>query len=72
MDDSVDSVLNEQQDIELYYQLFRLLSKAIMRALKWLSNSPIVLEKIPLEDRKAEVDLDRSQLPSAKTLWYGG
>ena len=43
-----------------------------MHARKWLSNSSKVLGGIPLEDRKAEVDLDRSQLPCAKTLgmWW--
>ena len=43
-----------------------------MHARKWLSNSPSVLADIPVEDRKAEVDLDRSQLPCTKTLgvWW--
>ena len=45
---------------------------AEMHARKWLSNSSSVLAEIPIEDRKAEVDLDRSQLPCAKTLgeWW--
>ena len=43
-----------------------------MLARKWLSNSSSVLADIPLDDRKAEVDLDRSQLPCTKTLgvWW--
>lgn len=72
MDDSMDSVLNDELGIELYNQLSRMLSKAGMHARKWLSNSPSVLAQIPLQDRKAEVDLDRDQLPCAKTLgvWW--
>ena len=43
-----------------------------MRARKWLSNSPNVIQQIPLRDRKCEVDLDTEHLPSAKTLgvWW--
>ena len=72
MDDSMDSVQFEIQGTQLYHQLSALLSKAGMHARKWLSNSSKVLGEIPLEDRKAEVDLDRSQLPCAKTLgvWW--
>ena len=67
MDNSMDSVLNELLGIELYHHLLLLLSLAGMHARKWLSNSPKVLAKIPQEDRKAEVDLDRSQSPCAKS-----
>ena len=72
MDDSMDSVLNEEQGIELYRQLSGLLSLAGMHARKWLFNSPNVLSAIPSQDRKSEVDLDRDQLPSTKTLgvWW--
>ena len=72
MDDSMDSVQTEEQVRVLYNQLSKLLSKAGMHARKWLSNSPSVLADIPVEDRKAEVDLDRSQLPCTKTLgvWW--
>lgn len=72
MDDSMDSVLNEEQGIELYKQLSQLWSKAGMHARKWLSNSKRVLMEIPQQDRKSEVDLDSGHLPSAKTLgvWW--
>ena len=72
LDDSMDSVHTEEQGIQLYHQLSDLLSKAGMHARKWLSNSSSVLAEIPLEVRKAEVDLDRSQLPCTKTLgvWW--
>ena len=72
MDDSMDSVQDEEQGIRLYRQLSCLLTKAGMHARKWLFNSPTVLSEIPIQDRKSEVDLDRDQLPCAKTLGYGG
>ena len=72
MDDSMDSVFNEDQDIQLYMELSNLLNKAGMHARKWLSNSQTVLSEIPIHDRKSEVDLDCEQLPCAKTLgvWW--
>lgn len=72
MDDSMDSVENEDRGIELHRQLSQLLTQAGMHARKWLSNSSRVLRDIPLQDRKAEVDLDADYLPSTKTLgvWW--
>ena len=72
MDDSMDSVANEDQGIELHRQLSQLLRQAGMHERKWLSNSPRVLRDIPLQDRKAEVDLDTDYLPSTKTLGVWG
>ena len=68
MDDSMDSVSNEVQGVQLYRQLSLLLTKAGMHGRKWLSNSSTVLRDIPVQDRKAKVDLDSEQLPSTKTL----
>ena len=72
MDDSMDSVAHEDQGIELHKQLSQLLRQVGMHARKWLSNSPRVLRDIPLQDRKAEVELDADYLPSTKTLgvWW--
>ena len=72
MDDSMDSVMTEDEGIELHRQLSQLLTKAGMHARKWLSNSPRVLQAIPLPDRKSEVDLDIENLPSTKALgvWW--
>ncbi|VDI81624.1 Hypothetical predicted protein [Mytilus galloprovincialis] len=42
MDDSMDSVINDEQGIELYNQLSQLWAKAGMYARKWLSNSKAV------------------------------
>ena len=68
MDDSMDSIQNEESAIDLYQQLSQLLSTAGMYAREWLSNSSRVLEHVPLRDRKSEVDLDTYPLPCAKTL----
>ena len=43
MDDSMDSVTNDQKGINLYRQLSQLWKRAEMQARKWLSNSPVVL-----------------------------
>ena len=39
MDDSMDSVLTDEQGVDLYEQLSELWSKAGMHTHKWLSNS---------------------------------
>jgi hypothetical protein len=75
MDDSMDSVWNEKEGVELYHELAELWQKAGMCARKWLSNSPTVLEHIPKEYRAQEIDLSKSELPSVKTLgvlWKAG
>ena len=68
MDDSMDSVKNSAEGIELYRQLSELWEMAGMHARKWLSNDPEVLKEIPAQDCQAEVDLDANELPSVKTL----
>ena len=68
MDDNMDSVPNDSSGVELYKQLSGLWGKAGMHARKWLSNSEVVLKKIPSGDRALEVDLDKGNLPSLKTL----
>ena len=68
MDDSMDSVLTDEQGVDLYEQLSELWSKAGMHTHKWLSNSPVVLSKIPLQDRVNKMNLDEESLPSVKTL----
>ena len=65
MDDSMDSVLDDSQGIELYKQLEEVWSKAGMHARKWLSQA---LEKIPIKDRASEVDINKDPLPTVKTL----
>jgi len=48
MDDSMASVLTDEEAVGLYQELFDLWGKAGMRTHKWLSNSAKVLESIPL------------------------
>ena len=47
MDDSMDSVINDNQAIQLYQQLSKLWEEAGMQTHKWLSNSETVLSRIP-------------------------
>ena len=68
MDDRLESVETIEKAIELYHQLRELWSIAGMNVKKWVSNSPEVLEKIPVEDRSSQIDLSYGELPSLKTL----
>lgn len=72
MNDSMGSVLDEENSIELHRYLSLLLSKAGMYARKWLSNCTGVPREIPLQDLKPGVDLDREYLSYARTLgvWW--
>ena len=64
----MDSSPSEEECIKLYEELSALWGSAGIQARKWPSNSEQVLEKIPEEDKAAEVDLDKENLPSMKTL----
>eukprot|EP00794_Sanderia_malayensis_P001111 gene1111-461_t len=68
MEDSMDSVPEVEDGIELYNQLTGLWEKAGMRARKWLCNSLKVLAVIPVEHRGSEIDLKNGELPTVKTL----
>ena len=68
MDDTLDSVRNNQTAIELYEQLVELWEKVKMHARKWMSNSSLVLEHIPEKDHAEGIKLDGSSLPHCKTL----
>ena len=63
MDDSMDSVMNNEQAIELYHQLSDVWGKAAMYARKWLSNSTEVLNNIPPQDRVKSVNLETGHFP---------
>ena len=52
VDNSMDSVSDENQGIELYKQLSELWWKAGIYARKWQSNSPLVLKKNPYSPKK--------------------
>jgi hypothetical protein len=68
MDDSVDSVENDQEGVKLYRQLKALWGIANMHARKWISNSPKVIEAIPTEERATEIVINSGQDPVIKTL----
>ena len=68
MDDSIDSVGNEKDVVELYRQLKALWGIANMHARKGISNSPKVIEAIPTEERATEVVINNGQDPVIKTL----
>ena len=67
-DDSMDSVPNDDQGIQLYKQLSQLCHGAGMHARKWFQNSPVVLNEIPPEDRASDTDFNEGFLPSVTTL----
>ncbi|XP_064633630.1 uncharacterized protein LOC135491588 [Lineus longissimus] len=68
MDDTLDSVNDDEQGKKLYRELSALWKGAGMHARKWLSNSPEVLAIIPDEDRASEINLEEGYLPSVKAL----
>ena len=68
MDDSMDSVVTENEGVSLYEQFSELWRKAGMHAHKWLSNSQAVLEVIPPQDRASQLELHENWSLAAKTL----
>ncbi|XP_066025013.1 uncharacterized protein [Pocillopora verrucosa] len=68
MDDSIDSVENVDEGMELYRQLKALWGVADMQARKWISNSPKVIEVIPTEERTTEIVINSGQDPITKRL----
>ena len=67
MDDSLDSVRDNDSAIQLVQELQELWAKAGMKARKWLKNSSEVLATIPKELQAYEIDLNDS-LPAKRTL----
>jgi len=61
MDDSMDSVADDNTGKELYNQLCLLWKGAGMHARKWLSNSTSVIMHIPINDRAKMIDIKRRQ-----------
>ena len=72
MEDSMDSVLNEIESIDLYKELSELWKTAVMHTHKWLSNSSAVMDKIPIQDRALKLEFDENSSFSAKLLVYCG
>ena len=73
MDDSIDSVEDEEKGVELYQQLQDLWQIAGMQARKWVSNSKRVLASIPEEYRASELVIQNDDQPVTKALgiiWF--
>ncbi|XP_065186610.1 uncharacterized protein LOC135817366 [Sycon ciliatum] len=68
MDDSMDSATDPNEGVEMYEQLSACWKEAGMHARKWLSNSKVVMEKVPQQDRASQIDVSCPELPSVKTL----
>ena len=68
MDDSIDSVENDNEGVELYCQLKALWGVANMQARKWISNSLKVIEAIPTEEHATKIVINSGQDPITKTL----
>ena len=61
VDDCLKSVQDPQQAVQLVEELRSLLAQAGFKIRKWVSNSPLVKDSIPVEDhskRAKERDLD--------------
>jgi hypothetical protein len=68
MDDTMDSIVDVPVAIELKDELQELWGMAGMYARKLLSNSVEVMRHIPEADCVTDIDLDKGELPSVKTL----
>ena len=68
MDDTMDSVKDNQSGIQLYKELCNLWKGCGMHARKWLSNSKQVLKQIPEVDRAQQLNIHDDKLPSTKAL----
>ena len=64
----MDSMMNEDETVELVQQLKKLWRKAGMHPRKWLSNSKKVLAQTGMKDKAKKIDLSVDDLPSVKTL----
>lgn len=67
MDNSMDSVEDNETRVELYHQLTTLWSMANMQLRKWISNPHKVTEVIPEDERASEIVLSSGQDPITKT-----
>ena len=68
IDDSMDSVGNQDEALQLHKDLTMLWQSAGMHPRKWISNSAEVMEEIPIDGRASKVNLLEEHLPNVKTL----
>ena len=69
MDDSMDSVLNEIEGINLYKELSELWKTVGMHTHKWLSNSSAVMDKIPIQDKAFKLENSSFSAKTLGVLW---
>ena len=70
IDDSLDSVENDDAGVELYHQLKVLWEKAGMHARRWVSNSERVIAATSVEDRATEVNIQDRNITVTTTLGF--
>ena len=68
MDDIMTLLETDDEAIKARDQLTELLGMAGFKIRRWCSNSPRVLRDVPMEDRVANVNIDKSELPCMKAL----
>ena len=68
MDDLMPSVKDVETAKNMRKELTTLGDKAGFHIRKWISSRPEVIEDIPENDRASEIDLQKNQLPTTKTL----
>ena len=68
MDDTMTSVEDDREGVQMYQELTSLWQSAGMHPRKWLSSSIDVLRVIPQQDRASQLELDDTNLPTVKTL----
>ena len=68
MDDLMPSMKDVGTAKRMRKELASLGDKAGFHIRKWISNIPEVLEDIPESDRASEIDLQKNELPTTKTL----
>ena len=65
----MDLVPNDEQRIKLYKILSQLWHGVGMHARNWLSNSSVVPNEIPPEDKASEIGLKEGLLPAVENAW---
>lgn len=68
MGDLMPSIKNVEEAKMMRKQITELGDKAGFHVRKWISHGPEVLEDIPEQDRAAEIDLSKTEVPVTKTL----
>ena len=68
MDDSMDSMVNEDEAVKLVPKLDELWRKDRMQPRRWLPSSKRILAEIAMKDRAKQIDLSVDDLPSVQKL----